>query len=813
MRTLLQDMKYGLRMFAKNPSFTAVAVFSLALGIGAISAIFSVLNAILLQPLPYPDSDRLTMLWSIYANGRQPRVPASGPEWDKLRRRSRLFQDIAGVWVSNGALTGHGEPEQVRIGNVTFNFLSVLGIRPALGRSFLPEEQGSGAPTVIILSDGLWRRRFGADPQILGRVIQVEGQGYTVAGVMPGDFEIILPGDSNVPPDIQAWIPFHADLEKQPRDLAYLRLVGRLRPGVTVQQAQAEAGALASQLRTQFSEFADMGLGLEVVPLHQDATREVRPALLALFAAVGLVLLIACANVANLLLTRSSARQTEITIRGALGADRGRIVRQLLTESVLLSGLGAATGLLLSAWGLKGILSLRPESLSRIHVNFDWTVLGFTAAVSVVCGILFGLAPAMQSFHLDLNQGLKGHGRTSVRGGQRGQKLLVASEAALGFVLLIGAGLMIRTFFHVQNVDPGFRADHVLTFQIALPEVRYPNDIKREQFFHQLGKNLAVLPGIQSVGASSHLPLDDFPNWYAAYWPEGTPVQEQNAVLADHRAILPGYFDSLGVSLIAGRTFDDHDDASHRKVVIVDESIARHTWPNESAVGKKLSLEAFDNWSFVRTWAEVVGVVKHVRYHELTHEVRGQVYLPYAQSSRPQLAFTVRTNGDPLALVDPIRDEVSRLDKDIPLYKVRPMDAYVDQARAAPRFTAVLFALFAVVALLLASVGIYGVTSYAVAQRTQEIGLRMALGAQRLDILKLIVVQGVGLTVAGVAIGLLLALGLTRFLENLLFGVRPTDAATFIVVSLVLPLVALLASYIPARRATKVDPMVALRYE
>ncbi len=719
--------------------------------------------------------------------------------------------------MTSTALTGGGEPEQIKLGMVTYNFLSLLSPSPAVGRFFLSQEQGGGRAPVVILSNGLWRRRFGADPRVVGRSLKLGGAPVTVVGVMPANFKVVFPDGGGVPADVQAYLPFPEDLAGDPRDLGFIRVVGRLRQGVTVQQAQSEAEAIATHLRSEFTEFSEQGLGLEIVPLHGDTIRNIRPALLALFGGVGLILLIACANMANLLLARANQRRQETTVRVALGAPRARIVRQLLTESVLLACLGGAAAMVVGSLALRFLLALRPEELARMGpVEINMTVLVFTSALSVVTGIVFGLAPALGATKLDVAAALKEGGRTTMAGKLRAPGLLVVCEVAFGFVLLIGAGLMIRTFMGVLRVDPGFDSSHVLTFQLSLPGVRYATPEKAVTFFWQLQKNLSALPGVQSVGAVSHLPLaDDAANWYSYYWPEGTPKQDQNTVMADYRGILPGYFKSLGANLVAGRDFGEFDDSLHRPVVIVDDTLARQTWPNANAVGKRLSVENIEkgNFQFQREWAEVVGVVRHIQNHSLTNNVRGQVYLPYPLAVRSHMAFTVRTTGAPTTLVEPVRREVAALDKDLPAAQIAPMEDYVRQARSETRFTTVLASALAGAALLLACIGIYGIAACSVVRRTSEFGIRMALGGRASDILKLVLRQSMLPVSLGSLIGLALSLALAPLLSKLLYGVRPFDPTTLATAFFVFCGAGLLACYLPARRATKIDPMVALRYE
>jgi predicted permease len=815
LETFWADIRFAFRMLQKSPGFAAIAILTLALGIGANTAIFSVLDGVILKPLPYPQADRLALIWTELKDAGQTRVPFSGPDMMDVKRRSRLFQEIGGSWVGSVAITGTGEPEQVKIGFVTYNFLSLLGAQPAQGRLFLPQDDVKGAAPTIVLTDGLWRRRFGADPQIIGHSIRVDGEAATVVGVMPPDFRLIFPEDANIPPDVQAFIPFRDDLDRQARDANYLRVVGRLRSGATIQQAATELRSIGTQLRSENVEDSKQGVDFSALPLQADTVREIRPAVLALFAGVGLVLLIACANVANLLLARAGTRQREIALRSALGASRGRLIRQLLTESLLLSLLGGAAGLILGWWAMHWLLALRPKSLAAMQtVSFDFAVLGYAFAISLLAGIFFGLVPAAESSGVELVETLKAGGKGVVSGKSRFRNLLIATEVALGFVLLIGSGLLIRTFLRLLNVDTGFRGDHVLTFQITPPIPRYREGEDRVRLIYQLTKNISALPGVESVGGIHRLPFDDYVNWYSYYWIEGAPLQDQNKLLADHRSITPGFFRTLGVPLVAGRDFEESDDTTRRRVIIVDELLAERTWPHESAIGKKLNVEAQgSHGDFFRTPADVVGVVKHIKYMQLTADGRPQVYEPYAQTPRELMAFTVRTSGQPEALVSAIRGELGKFNRDIPLSKIQPLDEYVRLARAANRFTMLLAGALAVLALVLASIGIYGVTSYSVSQRRNEIGIRMALGAQSRDVVRLVLGQGMFPVVVGVFLGFAISWLLTPTLSSLLFGVRPTDLPTFAAVAIFLSSVGLLACYVPARRALRVDPMTALRDE
>ena len=817
LETLWQDLRYALRMLGRSPGFSAVAVATLALGIGANTAIFTVLDATLIAPLPYAEPSRLVMLWTGYRDARQPRVPASGHEVLEIRRRSRLLSEVAGIWVGAGSITGEGEPERVRLALTTANFLPIFGVPPALGRTLRPSDEGSSGERSVVLSDVFWRRRFGGDPGVVGRALRIDGGVATIVGVLPAGFDVLFAPDSSVPPGIEVFTTFGRDLSEMPRDMGWIRMVARLAPGATTESAQAELSAIADRLRSEFAEYATPGLEIQVVPLHADAVRDVRPALVALFAGVGLVVLIACANVANLLLARATRREKEMSLRAALGASRGRIARQLLTESLVLAGFGAVLGLLVGRLGLSALLALRPTALTRLAPSgLSWTVLGFTLLLAVATGVACGLAPAIAASRRDLSRTLQDGGRGSSAGRRtRPQRILVFAEVALGFLLLVGAGLLVRTFVALTGADPGFRPDSTLTFQVSAQGGRYPDDESRRQLAQRLSASLAALPGVEKVGAVSHLPFDNYPNWYEYYWREGAPESEKNSAMADHRAVLPGFFESLGVALKKGRTFTAADDAGHPNVIVVDETLAQRTWGGEDPIGKRLNVSFIHEGSFDSTLAEVVGVVRHVRYRDLGADGRGQVYVPYFQSVRPELAFTLRASrgGDARALAGPARREVARIDPELAVSKVRLMEDYVRQASTAARFTTVIASALAGLALLLAGIGIYGILAYTVAQRTSEIGVRLALGGRPRDIAWLVLRQTVGLLGSGLAAGVVGALVLTRLLQKLLYGVGPRDLGTLAAAAAVLAAVGLAATLLPARRAVRVDPMVALRSE
>jgi putative ABC transport system permease protein len=792
-----------------------VAILTLALGIGANTAIFSVVNAVLLQPLPYPNAKRLTIIWSQW--GKETRGPASGPEMMELRKRSRAFEEIGGIWATTGTLTGTAEPEQVRLAFTTANFLPLLAEKPQLGRFFAPEEDRRGGPPVMILTDGLWQRRFGANPGIIGQTARLNGNDYTIVGVLPRDFKLLFPDASGVVADVQVFITFLDDLEKRNRSTGFLRMVGRLHKGVTVAQAQSEAEGIATQLRGEAKEYADQSLHLTVASLQADDVRLVRPALVSLFAAVGLVLLVTCANVANLLLARSGGRRHETALRAAMGAERRRILRQLLTENLLLGCLGGTAALGIGWAALKWILSLQPEGISRlIEVKLDGWVLAFTLVVSLVTGILFGLAPALSVARGDLIEILKDSGQSTATGKPWLRQLLIVSEVALGCVLLVGTGLMVRTFSSLLRVDPGFRPENVMTFQLSFPWTRYGTVESVTNFLKELRTNLAAMPGTQSVGGVSHLPLDEGKgNWYSYYWADGAPADQQNTVMADHRSTLPGYFRAMGATMLAGRELEETDDAAHMHAAVVDDTVAEQLWPGQDPLGKKISVEDSPKgaFQFERDSVVVVGVVKHIQSHTLTSKGRGQIYLPVPLAPRPVYSIVVRTTEPVQTFNEYLQQAVKKLDKDMPVANLLPQTDYIEKARAQTRFVTVLAGALGTLALFLACIGIYGVTSYSVAERKREIAIRIAVGADSADVGKMVLRQS-GMPVAvGVTAGLGLAAALTPLLSGLLFGVRPSDPLTYASIAVVLAAVGVAACYIPARRATRVDPMIALRSE
>ncbi len=803
---LAQDLHYGLRMLVKNPSFTIVAVLALALGIGANSAIFSVVNTVLLRPLPYKNPGRLVMLWEEATHLGFPKNTPSPANFIDWRAQNTVFEAMAAMVERSFNLTGVGEPERFDGRRVSANLFDLLGVQPQLGRAFRAEEDKPGS-RVVILSNGLWQHRFGGDPRVIGQPVSLNGESYTVIGVMPGSFQFPTRRD-------QLWVPLAFDAkEAASRGNHFLEVIARMKPGVTLQQAQAEMSTIAARLAQQYPE-ENLRVGSVVTALQEQVVGDIKPALLVLLGAVGFVLLIACANVANLLLARAAARQKEIALRLALGAGRSRLTRQFLTESVLLAVIGGAVGLLLSIAGLRVLKTFIPDTISQAQaISIDAKVLVFTGLVALVTGIIFGLAPAMQVSHLDINDTLKEGGRDAA-GGTRGNRiraLLVIGEIAVSFVLLMGAGLLINSFMHLRNLHPGFRANHLLTMKIPLSEVKYPDKERRSPFYAEVLRRVQALPGVQSAAVAGNLPLtydgDSMPIGIEGRT-DPPPDQRPDVIL---RVVGPGYFSTMGIPLVRGRDFSEQDKADSARVVIVSEKTARHFWPGENPIGKRLK-PGSTNRNI--PWIEIIGVVKDVRQNDFVSEPKMQMYMPYQQlNSFAPNALVVRTNVEPLSLAGAVRNAIWAVDKDQPVSNLRSMDEIVSEAVARQRFSMLLLGIFAALAVVLAAVGIYGVMSYSIAQRTREIGLRIALGAQKSDVLKMILRQGLRFVAAGLAIGLAASFVLTRVMASLLFGISATDPATFVSISLVLIAVALLASYIPAVRAMKIDPMLALRYQ
>jgi putative ABC transport system permease protein len=804
---MLKDIRYGLRSLVKHPTFTIVCIVTLALGIGANTAIFSVVNAVVLRPLPFADADRLTMIWTTReANQEQ---PLSFADYNDLKNQTKSFSAVGAaspLW--NFTLTGAGEPEPVQGLFVSANLFELLRVAPALGRNFSGEEDRVGGTPVAIISHALWERRYGGDQNIVGKPIAVSGINATVIGVMPPQFQFLEPA-------AELWVPLSQNqFASSARNVRLLSVVGRLHDAAQPAAANAELNTIASQWTGQYPD-TNAGVGLRTVPLHQQLTGKIRPALLLLLGAVGLVLLIACANIINLMLVRSASRQKEIAVRAALGAGRRRLLRQLLTESITLSLLGGGAGILLDAWGVQALLALNPIALPQYnHIGVDLTVLAFTLGASLSTGVVFGLAPAWQTLKVDLHSALKEGGRASIAdaGQRRLSSLLVIAETAMAMVLLIGAGLLLKSFAHLLEVQPGFVTENVLTMQVGLPNSSYQQPQKRVAFMQQLEANLAAAPEVASVGLVTRLPLMSALNNITTFLIiEGREVAPGDRPEIDFRRASTGYFQTMGIPLLAGRLVTEQDVTSSTGAVVINEALAKRFWPGEDPIGKRISTATSSGQQ--TQWQTIVGVVGSVRHLGLDVEPRPEVY--YHTNSSPPFGPVVvlRTTEDPKRLISIARAKVREIDRDVPISNVNTMDQLVAQSVAQRRFGMFLVGIFAALALVLAVIGIYGVVSYSVAQRTNEIGVRMALGASATDVLKMVLKNGMTLALIGVALGLAAAFATTRLMASLLFEVKPTDVATFAIVSVGLICVALLACYVPARRAMKVDPLVALRYE
>jgi predicted permease len=805
METLIQDLRYAVRMLIRKPAFTLVVVAALALGIGANTAIFSVVNSILLRPLPYRDPDRLAMIWM---NNKRMNVDQdihSFANYLDYRDQNQVFETMAAYSGISLNLVGVGEPERIIGSAATASLFEVLGVAAERGRVFTVEEETIGQNRVAVLSYGLWQRRFGGDPNIVGQDIQLSDVSRTVIGVMPPSFK--FPHK-----DAEIWVPLALDdNQKRSRSSFGYYAIGRLKPGVSLEQAQAEMGTIASNLESQYPVLD--GLGVNLVPLHQQVTGRVRPALLVLLGTVAFVLLIACANVANLLLARSAGREREIAIRTALGANRKRLIRQLLTESALMGLAGGAVGILIAKWGLSALIALSPEDIPRLdQIGIDGRVLAFTLLVSLATGLIFGLVPAIQASRPDLNESLKESGRSSTSGVERRRvrSSLVVLEVALSLVLLIGAGLMIKSFSRLQKVELGFNPDRLLSMNIQLSRTKYQGPLST-QFFRQLIERVEAMPGVESAGATTAIFIDALPN-STNFTVEGmppTPAAEQIETPVD--SVTPSYFRTMGIGLLQGREFTEQDGLESPPVAIINNTFARRFWPGESPLGRRYK---FGDSNSNAPWMTIVGVVDDMRRTGLDVDVRCETFLPYTQRRFIGfLSLVVRAKSDPRGIATAVRDQVWSIDPGQPVSHIRTMDQMLDGMMAQRRLNMVLFALFGAVALVLAAVGVYGVISYSVTQRTHEIGIRMALGAGRADVLKLIVRNGMTLVLIGVGLGLIAAFALTRLMTTLLFEVSATDLATFAAISGILSAVGLAACFVPALRAIKVDPMVALRYE
>ena len=803
-----QDLRYGLRMLAKSPTFCAVAVLTLALGIGANTAIFSCINAWIINPLPYPQSDRL-MVFATHdkKNGWTGEHVTSPADFFDFQKQNTAFEQSVAWTGASLNLTGDGSPELVDGGRVTWNFFDTLGAKPILGRTFTPDGDRSGSPHVVILSEGLWQGRYEGDPKIIGRHITIGGEAYTVVGVMPGTFQFPLMGIANL------WTPLAlTDKQRADRGGSWLPAFGRLKPGVTQEQAEAEAGVFFSGLEKQFPQ-TNANLTWLVNSMTWDIRRkEGAPELMIVFVIVGLILLIACANVANLMLARATSRTREFAVRGALGATEGRLAGQLLTESVLLFFLGGVGGTLFGFWGMKLIESwipgrIRGYMVNYGHVDLDFTTLAFTLGIALLCGLIFGLAPAFENARLDVNRTLKeasGQASGSKRGA-RLRQIFVAGEIALAVVVLISTTLLVKSFIISVRTGPGFNPANVMTAQLALPRTKYINDSQRRNFGEEVLARLRALPGVASVGAASNIPFGGFGE---AVVVEAVrrPAQPGERTGAEFWAASPGYFSTMQIGLVKGRLFNFADSQGSSPVVIISQSFAREFWPNEDPIGRQI------RFGEEHTVSTIVGVAGDIMRDHLRERGSWQIYVPLAQFPSSTLAFVVRSSADPTTMAPAIRDAIWSVDHDQPI-SLAPLETLIAVVDAGYRVVTKLIVFFGALAMFLGTIGIYGVMAHLVSQRIHEIGIRMALGASSVQVMRMVIGSGLRLAVVGIAVGILVALGATRSLTTLLYQVAPNDPLTFVAVPILFVAVAMAACYLPARRGMRVDPLVALRYE
>jgi predicted permease len=815
MYTIWRDIRYALHMLVKQPWFTLVAVLTLGLGIGANSAIFSIVNSLLLNPLPYRDSGRLAIIWSHSPGANVDKDWPSPGQFEAIRANSTVFEDIAIVHGRSLNVGGLTNPMRAGAVDASSNLLPLLGAKPLLGRLFLPEEDTPDKPHTVILTNAFWRREFGGNENVLQNSLLLNGEKYEIVGVLPAGFSLgyeVVPTVASIPePDLFLPLPLSAKERQEQGDENY-NLVARLKPGASIVQAQSELDIATKRLSEQFPDRypASRRFSFSIKPLLEQVVGDVRRPLFVLLAAVGCVLIIACSNVANLLLTRATVREREIAIRSALGAARVRLIRQLLTESVLLSVLGGVVGLVLAYWLLDVLRWFSPSNIPRLPaIHMDGRVLVFTSAIAVLTGILFGMAPALRTSKLNLSEALK-EGARNVAGGrhERLRKLLVISELALSLVLLISAGLLIRSFISVERVNPGFNAQNVLGMRLSVAGTSYKGD-RREIFYRELLERVRRLPGVTSAGIADNLPLSGGIGWGGITIEGYQPSAGQEMIQSDARVAGVGYFETMMIPLIKGRLFDEHDTDESSQVVIIDEKMARNYWPNSNPIGGRIKFGSESE----NPWMTIVGVVGAVKQYDLESESRVTMYMPTAQALGGTMYLVARTNIEPSHLAASVTTEVRSMDSNIPIFDVKTMDQRLSESLARRRFAMLALGVFAGLALLLAIIGIYGVISYSVAQRTTELGIRLALGASQVDVLRLVLSAGFRLALTGIAFGIVLSFAVTRFLSSLLFGVRATDVFTFSALSILLIAVSLLACYLPARRATKVDPLVALRYE
>jgi len=815
MEILLRDMRYGIRMLSKRPGFTAVAIIALALGIGANTAVFSVVNTVLLRPLPFAEPDRLVNLWTTRADRGINKMVASYPDFVDWRDQSNSFEQVAAYSEQDFTLTGGDNPSRLGGMVVSSDLFPLLKAQAAVGRTFSADDDRNGAPLTAVLSHKLWKQRYNGEASVIGSSVTLNSKSYTVIGVMPEGFQFPV---QSAP--VELWTTFAYALTAageesiaEQRGAHFLHVIARLKPGVHSQTARADVEGVAARLSEKYPD-TNTGMGASVNPTSEDLVGDVRPALLILMGAVGCVLLIACTNVASLLLARATTRHKEMAIRAALGASRVRVVRQLLTESLVLALAGGAIGLLIALWGTDALVAVSGDELPRAaQIGLDMRVLGFTLLVSLITGVLFGIAPAVYASKTDLNEALKEGGRAGSEGARRNRLrgALVTAEVAIAVVLLTGAGLLIQSLWRLQKVDSGIDTHNVICLEVGLPEVRYTTAQQRE-FYRQLQTRLSSLPGVVAASASFPLPLTN-QGMTLSFETEGRPLPRGDRPSSSYRSVSLDFFRTLGMRIVKGRDFNEHDDNKGPDVIVINEAFADRYFPGEDPIGKRIKPGISVETGKSPAWREIVGIVSNTKYRGPKRDFLPEYYVPESQVPLDSMILTVKTVGDPHGIVGAVRDEVRDLDKDLPIYNIHTLDDYLSAAVAQPRLFAVLLAIFAGLALALTTIGLYGVMSYSVAQRTHEIGIRMALGARPANVLRLMVMQGMTVAALGIGFGLATALLVTRVMAGLLFGIGTRDPVTFAAIALIIAGVALGACFVPARRATKVDPMVALRYE
>ena len=814
MTVLAQDLRYGLRILVRDPWFAAMAIFTIALGIGAATAIFSAMNAVLLRALPYEEPDRLVMVWAT-TQGSGSVIPVSPANMTDWRNQNQVFEDIGGYAPQSYNLTGSGDPERIQGAVLTSGLVSLLRVKPIHGRIFSEDEDKPGAQPVVLISETLWQRRFNSDPGLVGRSITLSGNDYTVVGIWPTSLDLLriaAPAGSALD-TTELWTLLGPDAKtSSSRGTNVMRVIARLKPGVTVQRAQAEMSVTADQLGTQYPE-TNTGQGIRLVPLYDEIVGGTGTALWILFVAVAFVLLIGCANVANLLLIRGFRRQKEIALRAALGASSGRLIRQLLTESLLLSLLGGALGLFLALLGASSIAAVSPRNIIRLdQISLEGRAIAFTLGASLLTGVIFGLVPAFQISKVSMNESLKEGGRGNSDTRQRIRSLLVSFEVALALVLLIGAGLVIKSITGLLSGDPGFKTENLVTMRVLLSPAKYPEAQQWIKFFQDATQRIQNLPGVQSVGLINNLPLSGT-GANSGFTIEGRPPATQEGYLTGYRVVSSNYFNTMGITIKSGAEFTARDNQNSPAVAVVNEAMVRRFWPSEDPIGKRLAIGREQTPGKDTVWREVVGIAANVKHWGLMQEAPPETYVPDLQSPSLSMFLVVSSPSNPTSLVSAIRREILAIDNDQPVYSVKTIEDLVARSISQSRFYMILLSIFAGIALLMAVVGIYGLLAYSINQRKHEIGIRMALGAQPGDIIKMILAQGMKLALIGIAAGLVVAFALTRLMSSLLYGVSATDPFTFVGVSLFLALVALIATYLPARSATSVDPAIALRVE